>query len=61
MSDITIFIFGCGVIGVALAATIMASIAGIDANTSETADLDRRTEAKSSPICDANRVEPSLV
>ena len=61
MSDLTIFVFGCGVMGVALAATFIASIAGDDANPAETSDLHRQTEAGISPSLRANRVEPSSV
>lgn len=61
MSEITIFIFGCGVMGIALAATFIASIAGDDSNASDRADLDRGAEMESVPRRSLNQVEPSSV
>ncbi len=61
MSDITIFVFGCGVMCVALAATFIASIAGDDPNASDTADSDRGAELESVPIRRANQIDSSTV
>lgn len=44
MSDIAIFIFGCGVMGVALAATLIAVIAGDGMKGSQSAASDRKPE-----------------
>ena len=41
MSEITIFIFGCGVMGIVLAATFVAAIAGENAETPKAAELNR--------------------
>ena len=61
MSDVTIFIFGCGVMGVALVATLIASIAGDSANSSDSADFDRKREVGSSSIRRVKRNElPSV-
>ncbi|MDA7503829.1 hypothetical protein OAF98_05535 [Planctomicrobium sp.] len=40
MSDIIIFMVGCGVMGVVLAATCIATIAGSDSSSSETTATD---------------------
>ncbi len=47
MSDTTIFIFGCCVMGVVLAATFVSAIAGSDSKSLETAESDRKTKGKS--------------
>ena len=43
MRDITIFIFGCGVMGVVLAATFIAAIAGSDSKSIEPPSVDRKS------------------